>query len=174
MSRNLESSIPFAEAAKGYLVVQADGDVDECSDAPVHVAIVVDVSGYGPHTGSMYVDQNRYHGSSDSALESAYEMHEEWMRENYSDHLKDLEKDRLKEHVDEYLDKHPKATREDAVEAVQEDAYQEADEWFRENMDAVIWKMTATEFLDAIEAWPEKYRKCVEDGVSITTAEECD
>lgn len=174
MARDFSSGFPFADTPQGYLVERADGDVDECSDAPVHVAIVVDVQGFGPHYGSLYADQNRYHASADSALEAAYEMHENWMRDTFADQLRELEAERLKVHVDEYLDTHRGATREEAVEAVQDDAYTEADEWFRENMNAVTWEMSAREFIDAIAQWPEKYRKVVEDGVTITTAEECD
>lgn len=171
------SGFPFSQAHESYFIVQAGGDVDECSDTPVHVAIVVDVQGYGPHAGSMFVEQNRYHGTVDGALQEAYEMHEDWMRSNYGEHLKELEQERLKVHVDEYLDAHPREglTRAEAAEIVKDDAYQEAEEWFRETMDAVWWTMSPKEFVDAIAQWPaDKSRKVVEDGVSITTAEECD
>lgn len=179
MSR-YDSSHPFKNAHEGYFIAQADGSVDACDDDPVHVAIVMDVQGYGPYHGSLYVDQNRYHGSEQSALEAAYEMHEQWMRDTFPDELKDLEKERLEEHVTEYLDEHRGATKAEAIEAVQDDAYQEAEEWFRANMNATTWKMSAQEFIEAIDQWPTDRpwhadsKKVRLDGVSITREDECD
>lgn len=173
MGRN--SGHPFSEAHRGYLINEADGSVDACSDDPVHVAIVVDVQGYGPHHGAMYVDQNRYHGSVDSALEAAYEMQESWMQDHFGDQLKELEKERLEDHVNDYLDAHPNASKDDAIDAVQDAAYQEADEWFRSNMDGVTWTMTAAEFIEAVDAWPsDRSRKVLFEGITITREEECD
>jgi hypothetical protein len=170
--RDLQSQYPFSDAHEGYIIVQAAGDVDECSDDPVHVCIVVDVSGYGPHAGSLYC-QNQYHASQDYALQTAYEMHEEWLREHYADHLKELEEERLAEHLKEYLDSHRGATREEAVKAVEDDAYQQADEWSRETMDAVAWTMSAKEFLAALAQWPDGNDKTtVLDGVSITLCDD--
>jgi hypothetical protein len=72
---------------------RVDGSVDLNDPTEVYVGIIVDVSGYGPHIGALYVDQNRYHGSPDTALQGADEILTEWMLEHYSDHLADLEKE---------------------------------------------------------------------------------
>lgn len=177
MPRGFNPSIEeFAEKLhRWFIVVQADGSVDACSDDPVHVGVVYDESGYGPHTASLYVDQNRFHASQDSALQAADEMHEEWMRDHYDDHLKELMEERLAEHVKDYLSSNPGASNEDAIEAVQDEAYQEADEWFREGVDGMSWTMTADAFIAALDSWHgDKYTQVILDGVSITRREECE
>jgi hypothetical protein len=170
-----QSAEDFArDLNKAFIIVQADGSVDECSDDSVYVAIVYDESGYGPHTASLYVDQNRYHGSADTSLQAAYEMHEEWMREHYSDHLKELEEERLAEHVKKYLYRNEDASNEAAIEAVQEAAWQEADEWFRETMGGLSYQLTASEFVAVLDSSTSNYVEEVRKGVSITRREECE
>lgn len=61
------------------------GDTIDLGDTtPVCVGIIVDVNGYGPHVGALYVEQNRFHGHPDSALQAADEILEEWTLENTS------------------------------------------------------------------------------------------
>jgi hypothetical protein len=175
MPRDISSGFPFSQAHEGYFISQADGSVDECDSDPVHVVIVMDVNSYGPHWGSMYVEQNRYGGGLDEALQNAYEMEEEWQRDHHGDYLETLMKERLEEHVQDYLASNPGASDEEAIEAVEGDAYQEAEEWFRENFDAVSWTISASEFIAAIPNWtPSRGQTAILEGVSITRREECE
>lgn len=61
----------------------AESDIDVRYAAWVHVAVVFDVSGYGPHQAAIYAIQNHYHGSADAALDPAFEILEEWIRDHY-------------------------------------------------------------------------------------------
>lgn len=120
---------------KGVVLVggEAQSDIDLDDDTPVFVALVMDVSGYGPHTASIYALQNQYHArTADSALQPAYEIHEEWMREHYEDHLKELYEDARKDGLSE------------------EDAWQRADEWFMESVDGSGYKLTPMEAFEVI------------------------
>lgn len=72
---------------------RVEGSVDLNDDDPVYVGIIVDVDGYGPHVGAMYVEQNRFHGHPDSALQEADEILTEWKLEHYSDYLEELEEE---------------------------------------------------------------------------------
>jgi hypothetical protein len=119
----------------GVILVDGDmeGTVDLDDDDPVFVALVMDVSSYGPHTASIYAIQNRYHAHSpDAALQPAYEIHEEWMREHYEDHLKELYADAKKEGLSD------------------EDAWQQADEYFRETIDGSGYRLTPMEAFETI------------------------
>jgi GNAT superfamily N-acetyltransferase len=169
------SNEEFATKLHGwFIIVQAEGSVDACDNDPVHVAVIYDEAGNGPHTASLYVDQNRFHAGPDTALQAADEMHEDWMKEHYADHLKELEEERLAEHVKEYLEEHPGAKEQEAISAVQDSAYQEAEEWFHERMDGMAWTMTAAEFVAALDSWPgDKYTQVILDGVTVTRLEEC-
>lgn len=171
------SNEEFSTKLHGWFsIVEAAGDVTECDTDPVHVAVVYAESGYGPHTASLYIDQNRFHASPDTALQEAYEMHEAWMKEHYDDHLKELEEERLAEHVKDYLSSNPGASNEEAIEAVEDAAYQEAGEWFRETMDGMTWTMTAAEFVEAYDSWSaeDQDRVMAGGGVTITRREECE
>lgn len=69
---------------EGVILVAGDANQTiEPHAEQVHVAIVFNVTGYGPHTAAIYVDQNRFHASQDSALQEAHEILEEWEREHY-------------------------------------------------------------------------------------------
>jgi hypothetical protein len=80
---------------KGVMLAEdrVDGSVDLNDPSPVYVGIIVDVSGYGPHVGAMYVFQNRYHGHPDTALQEAHQILEEWTIEHYPEHIEELEKE---------------------------------------------------------------------------------
>jgi len=120
---------------QGVILVggDAEGDIDLDEDTPVYVSLVMDVSSYGPHTASIYAVQNRYHAHSpDAALQPAFEIHEEWMKERYDDHLKDLYADAKKEGLSD------------------EDAWQRADEYFRESINGTGYKLTPMEAFEAI------------------------
>jgi hypothetical protein len=169
---DLRSIYPFDQAHEGYFISSADGSVDENSDDPVYVAVCMDVCGFGPHWGSMAVDQNRYHASEDTVLQAAYEIEEDHLREHHGDHLVELEAEKLAEHIAEYLVVHPDATREDAEEETRDAAYTEADEQFRCNLTAVTWKVTAQEFIRVVQAWPHQdSRDAILEGVGITLKE---
>jgi hypothetical protein len=118
---------------KGVILIDGEGDSINLDDeTPVHVAIAVDVEGYGPHTGAIYTMQNRYHGSADAVLQPAVEVLEEWMLQHQRDYLKELE--------EEYGD--------DALDV------------FTETIDAVTWELTPQEFAAAIkDTAAEKYIK---------------
>lgn len=63
------------------ILVAGDGDVIDLDDRePVRVAIIVNVTGYGPHTGAIYAMQR---GNEEEALEAAHEILEEWERDHY-------------------------------------------------------------------------------------------
>lgn len=98
-------------------------DVAKGADA-VWVAIVVDVEGYGPHEGAIYVDQNRYHASADTALQEAYELLENYKRE----HMTKKERKELEKEWGE-----------------------RADEIMTETFSAMIWKLDPVEFGKAIK-----------------------
>jgi len=63
-------------------------------DDPVSVAIIVNVQGYGPHTGAICATQG---GHIDAALQAADEILEEWEMDHNQDYFAELEK----EHGDE-------------------------------------------------------------------------
>lgn len=65
------------------LVAGEAESIDLDDEDPIFVAIVVNVTGYGPHPGAIYAEQNRFHANGDSALEEAHEILEEWEREHY-------------------------------------------------------------------------------------------
>jgi hypothetical protein len=172
-----QSAEDFArDLNKAFIIVQADGSVDECSDDPVYVAIMYDESGYGPHTASLCVEQawRGDSGGADTALQCADEMHEEWLREHYSDHLEELMEERLAEHVKDYLDANPGASNEEAIDAVQEAAYQEAEEWFRETTNGFFYKMSAGEFVAVLDSSTSRYVEEVRKGVTVTRREDCE
>jgi hypothetical protein len=81
---------------------RVDGSVDLNDPTEVYVGIIVDVSGYGPHIGALYVEQNRYHGHPDTALQGADEILTEWMLEYHADdgYIDELQK----EWGDEWMD----------------------------------------------------------------------
>lgn len=126
----------------------ADGyiDVGAGEDDPVWVSIVVDVQGYGPHTGVIYANQNRYHGGPDAPLQEAFEMLEEWKREHAADYLKELIGDQLKD------------ASEKGEWLTRDEAHQRAGEMFRETFDGWSFKLKPREFGEAIRGTKaEKY-----------------
>jgi hypothetical protein len=78
----IEEFKDFLDKAVILVAGENDGYIDPNAEE-VHVAIVVNVTGYGPHPGAIYVDQNRFHAGPDKALEEAHEILEEWEREHY-------------------------------------------------------------------------------------------
>jgi hypothetical protein len=108
---------------RGVILIGGDSDGVRLSDpAPVYVSIVVNVEGYGPHTGAIYAYQNAYHGNADEALQNAFEILEEWEMEHNQDHFRELEQ----EYGDEALDV------------------------FTETFDGLGWKLSAAQFAAAI------------------------
>jgi len=119
----------------------ADGSIDVAAGAPVFVGIVVDVTGYGPHTGTIYAMQNPYHGNPDEPLQEASEMLEEWKHEHYDDYYKELVAEQLEE-----LKKEGKRGRD-----LEDLAHQNADELFRETFDGWSFQLDPGEFGKAIK-----------------------
>jgi hypothetical protein len=72
----------FLDKAVILVAGESSGHIDPHAEE-VHVAIVVNVTGYGPHVGAIYVDQNRFHASPDGSLEEAHGLLEEWERDHY-------------------------------------------------------------------------------------------
>jgi len=120
-SKNIEEFAEFLDKAVILVAGENDGYIDPHAEE-VHVAIVVNVTGYGPHTGAIYVDQNRFHASSDESLQEAYSLLEEWERDHNPDYFAELEK----EHGDE------------------------ASSVFTETFDGRTWTLPAEAFCDAI------------------------
>lgn len=74
--------------------VLVDGEADLYdSESPVHVAIVFNVEGYGPHVATIYAENNRYHSSPDTAIQAAYEMLEQWEIEKYPENVAELQEE---------------------------------------------------------------------------------
>jgi hypothetical protein len=69
---------------------RVEGSVDLDDPDPVHVGIVVNVTGYGPHVGALYVAQNRH---PDTALQEAFEILEQWELDHNMDYFAELEKE---------------------------------------------------------------------------------
>lgn len=124
--RDNEDSAHFREwLEKGVILVggDAEGSIDIDDEDPVFVSIVVNVTGYGPHVGTIYAMQNRFHGHADATLEEAYGILEEWEMDHNPDYFKELEA----EHGDE------------------------ASSVFTETFDGMSWKLSAKDFSAAIE-----------------------
>lgn len=102
---------------------RVEGSFNLDDDDPVHVAIVMNVKGYGPHVGAMYVDQNRYHASPDTVLQEAFEILETWELDHYPEYFAELEQ--------EYGD--------------------DASGVFTETFDDMVWTLSPQEFVEAIE-----------------------
>ena len=70
---------------------ETDGYVDVGKRAdPVNVAIVVDVTSYGPHQGAIYVQNG---GHIDGALQEAYDILKTWKMDHYREYYDELEKE---------------------------------------------------------------------------------
>jgi len=110
---------------KNVILRGGEGDVRLDDTDPVHIAIVVDVTGYGPHEGAIFVDQNRYHASADTALQGAYEILEQYYHDNYQDHYDELVQDHGQQAVDDYG-------------------------MFTETFDAVTWELSSIDAAEAI------------------------
>lgn len=78
---------------KSFIIVAGEGSIDLNDSDPVHISVVYDVQGYGPHTAAIYAVQNRYHGTTDTALQGAHELLEQWELDYHKDdgYLKELE-----------------------------------------------------------------------------------
>jgi len=80
---------------------RVEGDtIDLDDDTPVYIGIIVNVTGYGPHIGALYVEQNRFHGHPDSALQEAFDILQTWEMETNPEYLAELEE----EYGDDALD----------------------------------------------------------------------
>lgn len=76
---------------KGVFLIGGESDgIDIDDKTKVHVAVVFNVNGLGPHPAAIYAQQNRFHGHVDAALESAHEILEEWEQEHYGEDGEDI------------------------------------------------------------------------------------
>jgi len=84
---------------KGVMLVGGEvvdnNSIDVEDDTPVSVALVVNVTGYGPHVGAIAAVQ----GHIDEALQAAHEILEDWEMDHNPDYFAELEK----EHGDDAL-----------------------------------------------------------------------
>jgi hypothetical protein len=131
---------------EGVILVDggADGviDIGAGPDDPVWVGIMVDVMGYGPHTGTIYAYQNRYHGNPDEPLQEAETLLEDWEREHFAED----QKERFEEYLKELEEEHPDMDPEER----ESQAWQQADEASRETHDGWSFRLNPREFGDAI------------------------
>jgi hypothetical protein len=77
-----------------------EGTIDLSDKDPVHIAVVFDVQGFSGHSASIYVDQNRYHASVDTALQEAFSMLEQREIDANPDYVAEL----MEEWGDEWTD----------------------------------------------------------------------
>lgn len=85
---------------RGVIVRDGEGWIKLADEDPVHIAIVCNIQGYGPHEGAIFVDQNRYHASADSALQGAYEILEQYTIDHDAEYIAELQE----EWGDEWMD----------------------------------------------------------------------
>jgi hypothetical protein len=109
---------------KVVMLQDGEGSIDLGDSDPVFIGIVVEVQGYGPHLGAIYVDQNRYHASRDTALQGASEIFDEWR----------LNDQRSQEYLKE----------------LEEEWGEEAFDIMRETDDGMTWELSPQEAADAI------------------------
>ncbi len=93
---------------------------------PVHIAIMMSVEGFGPHEAAIFVDQNRYHASPDTALQGAYEILEQYWMDNYQNLYDELVQDHGKQTVDDFG-------------------------MFTETFDAALWTLSAEDAIAALK-----------------------
>ena len=78
---------------KGVILIGGEtvdnNSIDIEDDTPVSVAIMVNVTGYGPHIGAIAAGQ----GHIDEALQAAEEILEEWEMDHNPDYFAELEKE---------------------------------------------------------------------------------
>lgn len=135
---------------KGVILIAGEGSFDLDDNDPVYIGIAVEVSGYGPHVGAIFVEQNRYHASADSALQGAVEVFDEYMRDdkNYQEEWREAVDDKLKELAKERGFNVSKAVKLWKADEKSEE-YQEAMEWAdtiqQERIDGVVFKLKASD-----------------------------
>jgi hypothetical protein len=114
----------FKRMLDAFILRYGEGDVRLGMEDPVHVSIVWNAEGYGPHIGAIVVDQLWGIGG-DETLQRAYEILEQEMMDDpqFADHIKDLQ--------EEYGD--------------------DWNEIFTETFDGRLWEMTPEEFVWATE-----------------------
>lgn len=78
---------------KGAAILVDGGSEIYDSESPVHVALVFNVQSYGPHTATIYAENDRYHSSADGALQAAYELLEEHEIEHDPEYVSELQEE---------------------------------------------------------------------------------
>lgn len=78
------------------LLVDGGSDLYNTKD-PVTVALVFDVTSFGPHQAAIFADQS---SSPDLAIQGAYEFLEVWKIKNYREHVLEIQE----EYGDEWRD----------------------------------------------------------------------
>lgn len=110
---------------RAVILVDGEGTINVDDEDPVHIAVVFEMSGYGPHMAAIFVDQNRYHASPDTALQGAYEILEEYKWEHHSDEYDMLVEDFGEQEVQDFG-------------------------MFTETFDAALWTLDPVEAAEAI------------------------
>lgn len=156
MPRNMSSgdAKEFERLLEAFILVEGEGDVQVGGPGgtdPVHVAVVYDVVSYGPHTSAIYVDQNRYHASGDTALQAAYEILEQWELDYQSEAAK---------------------TGDTYLKDLQEEWGDEWMEIMTETFDGQTFQMSAEEFADIYNRNKEKYFSKVNISITVEEPEE--
>jgi len=111
---------------KAVFLRGGEGTINLDDEDPVHIGIVFSVESYGPHAAAIAVDQNRYHASPDTSLQTAHEILEDYWNQNYQEHYDELVKDHGQKNVDDYG-------------------------MFTETFDGATWTLTPQEAAAAIE-----------------------
>lgn len=111
---------------KAVILREGEGTIQLDDEDEVHVAIVFEMSGYGPHEAAIFVDQNRYHASPDTALQGADEILEQYKWEHHFDEYENLVKDFGEQMVQDFG-------------------------MFTENFDGCVWALSPEEAAAAIE-----------------------
>jgi hypothetical protein len=141
---------------EGFFPIGGDGGFDYKDENPVVIAIAYEELGFGPHGGWIFVDQNRYHTSEDSALQSAVEAIEQKKYDNDQDEYLDIFQDRAAEALGLKLKTMRRKNLEELRDMLEDaninpdDISQETEEWFMERINGVSFTVTAKEAYEAL------------------------
>ena len=118
---------------RNFVIVGGEGTINLEDEDPVHIGVIYEVWSNVGGGAAIYVDQNRYHASGDTAVQEAFDIYQNWLLDYHKD--------------DKYL------------EELQEEW---GDEWLdilTETVDGFALEMTPQEFAEVFEANKDKFDK---------------